>query len=348
MHTLNTQTSLKRSHLELGISALNGLVGDNLREKDSALSVTMGFYHKNRRIALTSKQFKNLQPAATTKIAILVHGLSSHEQMWSFPSEANNDMGLDDGLDISYGSLLANDFGYTPLYVRFNSGLHISENGRYLSSLIEGLMEVYPLEIEDIVLIGHSLGGLVIRSAGYYAENFNTQWHKKVGKAFYIGTPHLGTPWEEATDGLYQWLDKKAHPVAKMISGIYSGRSSAIQDLRYARLIDEDWQNNVTKSTAIPWLKDTDHHFIVGTLLNNPSHPVSSLIGDLLVPTNSANAQSPMRADMPIPPDLEKNSTIIPGINHLRLAFSPEVYACIKKWMSEANSDINGKKYTKQ
>lgn len=338
MDTLNTQSSMKRSHVELGISALNGLVGDNLRKKDSGLSITMGFYHKNQRIALTSNQFNNLKPSASPKIAILVHGLSSHEQMWSFPDEDNQETVSAE--DMTYGSLLAKDFGYTPLYVRYNSGLHISENGRYLSSLIEDLLEVYPLHIEDIVLIGHSLGGLVIRSACYYAEKFNTQWHRKVSKAFYLGTPHLGTSWEEATDGFYQWLDKNPHPFAQTVSRIYSRRSSAIQDLRYARLVDEDWQSSVPKSTAIPWLENADHHFIVGTLLNNPNHPVNSLIGDLLVPTSSANAVCPIRTDMPIPPNVEKNSAIIPGLNHLRLAFSPEVYNCMKKWM-QTNTDVN-------
>ena len=335
MEQLNTQASLKRSHIELGISAINGLVGDNLRKKNSALAVTMGFYHQNRRLALSTSQFQKLEPAVSKKIVILVHGLSSHEQMWSFPESLKTQAG-----DVSYGSLLADDFGYTPLYVRFNSGLHISENGRYLSSLINELLEVYPIEVEDIMLIGHSLGGLVIRSACYYAQDSDAQWHHKVSKAFYLGTPHLGTPWEDATDGLYQWLGEKNHPVAKAISNAYSGRSSAIQDLRYARLIDEDWKHDVKTTTAIDWLADTEHYFIVATLLNNPSHPFSALLGDMLVPPHSANAMSAMHLNMPNPPNVEKNSAIIAGVNHLRLAFSAEVYRCIKNWLSEDQQTV--------
>jgi len=339
METLNTQAQLKRSHFELGTSALNGLVGDKLREKDSPLALTMGFYHKNKRVALTNNQLKHLQPKVTSKVVILIHGLSSHEQMWAFPDSLKPDAAPE---DVSYGSLLAKDLDYTPLYVRYNSGLHISENGRNLASLIQDLVDVYPIDIEEIVLIGHSLGGLLIRSACYYGEKQNHEWQNKVSKAFYLGTPHLGTSWEDATDGLYQWLSQHSHPFARKVSNIYAGRSSAIQDLRHARLIDEDWQNNVATSTPIPWLKGAEHYFIVGTMHSNADHPINGLIGDMLVPATSATAVCPIRKDMPKPPNVEKNCAIVSGLNHVKLAYSEEVYKCIHQWVI-AENDLGDK-----
>ena len=37
----------------------------------------------------------------------------------------------------TYGARLARDLGVTPVYVRYNTGRHISENGRSLAELLE-------------------------------------------------------------------------------------------------------------------------------------------------------------------------------------------------------------------
>jgi pimeloyl-ACP methyl ester carboxylesterase len=356
MKTIQLDETLQRSYLQLGISALNGLAGDSFREKNSPLATTMGFYHQNQRLALTQETFHRLSPAASNKIVILVHGLSSHEQMWGFPTpkstpslesveptEADASAAARD-----YGNLLARDFGYTPFYLRYNSGLHIAENGQYLSSLIEELIACYPLEIEDITLIGHSLGGLVIRSACHYGglgtalkqqddhqqsgNGSSSNWTDKVKQAFYLGTPHLGTSWEEATDGLFQRLTRSENPLAKKVAGVYQARSSALRDLRYPYLTEEEWQSETPSS--LPWLESAEHYFIVGTLLKNPSHPINHLVGDILVPITSAHGECTLNKSMPRPPKAAENAAVIAGINHLRLAHSAEVYEAIKGFMA--------------
>ena len=45
------------------------------------------------------------------------------ESIWDFPGDP----------DTTYGSLLARDHGVTPIYLRYNTGQHISVNGRELA-----------------------------------------------------------------------------------------------------------------------------------------------------------------------------------------------------------------------
>lgn len=331
MDTINLYESLKPSRLQMGISALNGYMGDSLQRSNSLLNIKMGFYHQNQRLDLTSAQLEQLSPAPSPKVAIFVHGLSSHEQLWSFPQQTEQPTPR-----LCYGSLLLNDFAYTPLYLRFNSGLHISDNGQSFSSLMEDFIKAYPVDIEQIVLVGHSLGGLLIRSACHYGKHQQSDWVELVSKVFYLGSPHLGTPWENKTDSLYARLALSDHPIARRISRLYEARSAAIRDLRYPHLIDEDWQHSgEPKATSIPWLNDTIHHFIGATITNNPDHPLSQVVGDGLVPLPSAHGYGELQTLEAEAASNKKYSALLSGINHLRLAHTHQVYKHIKHWMED-------------
>jgi pimeloyl-ACP methyl ester carboxylesterase len=332
MDTFNLYESLKPSILGLGISALNGVLGESFDRSNSPLAVQMGFYHQNRRLELCDEQLENLFPAPSSKIAIFVHGLASHEQLWAYPKDIETPTSR-----LSYGSLLLRDFDYTPLYLRFNSGLRISKNGRSLSALMEDLLKAYPVDVEQIVLVGHSLGGLLIRSACHYGNESSSEWTSKVAKIFYLGSPHLGTPWEDWAKGSFPNMSASEHPLAHKLGQVYKSRGAAIKDLRYPHLIDEDWQGDqTTAATSIPWLESVGHHFIGGTLTKDVAHPFSRVVGDGLVHLNSAHGHTNVDKEKPEPASIEKYSAAIPGINHLSLVHAPQVYTHIKRWMESA------------
>jgi hypothetical protein len=123
----------------LALGALNGAIGDALQHSGSELALTMSARHEGG-------------DAATPKLVVFVHGLCETDDAWSLFGDHP-----------SYGDRLSSELGYSPVYVRYNTGLHISDNGRRLSELLEELTDSWPVPVEEIVLVGHSMGGLVWR-----------------------------------------------------------------------------------------------------------------------------------------------------------------------------------------
>src|SRR4029079_17702299 len=111
------------------------------------------------------------------RVVVFLHGLFETEYAWGRNS---------------YGARLQRDLGVTPVYVRFNTGRHISENGRALAELLDALVADWPVEGEQIALVGHSLGGLVARSACHHGGD----WTPLVRHTVSLGSPHTGAPLE--------------------------------------------------------------------------------------------------------------------------------------------------------
>lgn len=330
MHTLDFYDSLKPSVPEILISSLNGLAGESLSHDSSRWAITMGFYHQNRLLNLNTERLLDFSPAPSKKIAIFIHGFMAHEQLWRFPGEQESEE-----IPPCYGNFLLRDYGYTPLYLRYNSGLHISDNGQLLSNLMDELINTYPVEIDEIIMFGHSLGGLIIRSGCHYGNQSATNWVTKVKKAFYLGTPHLGTPWEERAEGLYQYLETRNGWFARLVQKLYDSRNAAIRDLRYAHLVEEDWAvEDPLPHTSIPWQQNIKHHFVVSRLKERPDHPMNRYFGDGLVPVHSAEADASSNLNQPQVPFDQHHSVILTGVNHVRLAHSFTVYEAISNWIS--------------
>jgi triacylglycerol lipase len=319
-----------RYDLELAIGVLNGAVGDYLKRTRNGLATPMTLVHEGRPLALSREAIAAAHPTAGPRAAVLVHGLMSTEGVWE----------MADGS--TYGSLLARDLGTVPLYVRYNSGLHVSENGEALDALLEGLIAEYPAPLEEIVLIGHSMGGLVIRSAAHAASAREKSWLGLVRRAFYLGTPHLGAPLERFGNAL-TWALKKVgsavrEPVTELVADIINLRSSGVKDLRYANLRREDWEGAdadallQNRRHPVPLLPEIRHHLVAATLSDDPRLAV--LFGDALVPLRSATGRAkPIDRSALFP---QKHVRVLPGLDHLRLAHEPEVYAQIRSWCEEA------------
>src|SRR5262249_48491393 len=166
---------------------LNGLHGDFLERRGNALAIPMGLRHEGRELPLARAALERALPDATGRVCLFVHGLGCTETEWSFGDAATN-----------YGVLLARDLGITPLYLRFNSGLHIAENGRRLARLLDALAAAYPRAIDQIALVGHSMGGLVARSAAHHGGD--AAWVAKLRHVVCIASPHRGAPLAKGLD----------------------------------------------------------------------------------------------------------------------------------------------------
>jgi pimeloyl-ACP methyl ester carboxylesterase len=321
----NTTVSALKSGANTGVTILNGIIGDYLHKAEASLAIQMQFYKDKKPVILNRESLINYNPTLSSKICILIHGLVCNELVWNYHEEEKN-----------YGTLLEKDFGVTPFYLRYNSGLHISENGKSLSLLIENLLKEYPKEIEEITIIGHSMGGLVTRSACHYGSIEKREWVSKVKKLFFLGSPHLGAPMEKFGNIITNVLEQIPNPFVHLAKNIINQRSAGIKDLRYGYLLEEDWegkdpdlllQNN---KNEVPLLDGVQYYVITGTITENPKHPISEWFGDAIVRKQSALGKS--KNPEHVLSFSEDNHKEFPGIFHLKLMHRDEIYEQIKLW----------------
>lgn len=314
------------------MSILNGLIGDYLADKELAIAVQMAFYHQHHALALDTQSLQQAFSGAdgkglTNKLCIMVHGLGCTERVWGMKSDSEQ----------TYGSLLADDLGYTPLYVRYNTGLHISHNGQMLAELMTELLENYPIEVKEVIFITHSMGGLVTRSACFYGSQFEKPWTNKVRQLYFLGSPHLGADLEKFSSVVTKTLKTLPLPYTQLLGALFDMRSSGIKDLRFGYVRDEDWQGQdeqslVNNKQTVPLLEGADHFVITGTVHKDSEHVLSQFFGDALVRKYSATGQSDN--DKHHLPFLPENQAEFTQLMHVRLAQSRRVYKQILHWVN--------------
>lgn len=315
---------------EWGISVLNGVFGDYLRERRNGLAITMAFYHENRPLPLTTASLPQAHGNLSSKLCILLHGLGCNEGVWTFRDPAQR------AQDLSYGTLLQQELSYTPFYLRYNTGLPVADNGKGVAALLDELLTCYPADVTDIVLIGHSMGGLVLRSACHYGAQHQHEWVKKVKQVFYLGTPHEGADLEKLGHVTTAVLHAVPNPITRLIGTLLNRRSQGIKDLRLGNPLVEEWPevfpnaSGGTNRQVIPWLASARHYLIVGTLTEDLRHPIALLFGDALVRLPRVHQHSvPEGEHRPAPNHYVK---IFPQLHHMSLARHPKVYQQIKHW----------------
>ncbi len=309
---------------EAVLSALNGVLGDYLAASRNPLALTMHLRRDGRILPSHRDELSSAIPQASGKVAVLLHGLCMNDLQWRR-----------NGHD--HGTALSRDLGYTSIYLHYNTGLHISTNGRAAARLLENLLRKWPVPLTDLVLIGHSMGGLVARSACHYGELARHRWTRHLDKLVFIGTPHHGAPLERAgnrVDALLSWSAYTA-PLARL----GRIRSAGITDLRFGSLVDEDWkgwnrfERRGKAAAQVPLPKHVFCYAIAATTAKKSSLLHDRLIGDGIVPLASAlgRDRDPTRA-------LKFESSrqwVVHGANHLALLSRPDVYARIKRWLVE-------------
>jgi pimeloyl-ACP methyl ester carboxylesterase len=256
-----------------------------------------------------------------------VHSLSTTEWLWSLSSEHHyGDPG------VTFGTRLEADLGFTPLYLRYNTGRHISENGRLLSKLLNELLAAYPVPIDEIALVGHSMGGLVARSAAHYGSEHGEPWAERLRHIACIGSPHLGAPLEKAVNLLSGILRKVDAAGARVPAELLNARSAGIKDLRYGYIFDEEWAGKdpdqvfANARRNVPLVDGVGYYFVAATITRDPAHPVGQLLGDLLVRLPSASGAAPE------PPRriAFRSGAVFSGMDHIHLANHPGVYEALR------------------
>ncbi len=301
-------------------SAVNGLLGDYLQAEENPLAIRMGLYAGGKPLRLESAQIAALDPLPTTRIVLLVHGLSCSESAWGWREQ--------DGTPNSYGHMLQADLGYTPIALRYNSGLPIAGNGHQLSAMLEEFVRAYPCPIEDLLLIGHSMGGLVLRHACHAATLNRATWLSHVRRIVYLGTPHVGADLERLAHIAATTLDALPNRFTRFVGQFINLRSQGVRDLRTAPRFG-DVTDPLSRGELLPWIPNVKHCIIAGTLGGSTRHAASVLLGDGLVrPPHNSTHRAPAKG---LPPNAQ-HVRVFPGVHHVGLARSQAVYAQIYEW----------------
>jgi hypothetical protein len=307
----------------LVVGAINGMWGDRLHHRESALETPMAVRLRGRLVAPDAGSLRLAFPAASPRIAVFIHGLCETEDAWRLGASRH----------VPYGERLRTDLGYTPVYVRYNSGRHISHNGRALEALLEALCAHWPVNVAELALIGHSMGGLVARGACHYAEAGS--WRERVRHVFTLGSPHKGAPLELGANAVCHAAGRV--PELKPFAAPVRARSVGVKDLAYGYVVDADWEGHdpdafwTNTGTVVPFLESATHYFVSGSLSRDPEAPAGRLLGDLLVLRQSAWSQERRGERLQFPVDQYAH---VGGATHFDLLNHPAVYGQLHRWLS--------------
>ncbi|MEA5360988.1 hypothetical protein VA596_15690 [Amycolatopsis sp., V23-08] len=291
-------------HYAAGVA--HGLFGAGLPVAGPRFADGMTIRQRRRPVGVDRRSLAGAFPGAAGRLVVFLHGLTETERSW-FRGKAD------------FGARLTGDLGASPLYVRYNSGRHISENGRDLVTLVSRLVAAWPVPVTDIVLIGHSMGGLVARSALYQAEERRAPWLSRVTRLVCLGTPHSGAPLERHVARLVSLLGNSAWTAP--LTRVLALRSDGIRDLGDGWIHREQWAG----AEAGPELRappGVRRLFVSATLSHTEGSRWGRLIGDLLV-TPVAAAEPTESADV----------AWLGGLNHFALQHADAVYDTVLGWL---------------
>lgn len=325
---LHSPASAAQSWATTAVSIVNGFFGDYLSARQNALAIDMAFYQSRRPLPLTPASLLRVHPQPSDKVCVLVHGLAGHEGVWAFPDPANPTE------TTSYGALLHAQHGYAPLFLRYNTGLPIAANGQRLAALLDELLASYPAPIEELLLIGHSMGGLVLRSACYWAQQRQLPWVDRVSRLIYLGTPHDGADLERLAHATTATLQAVPNPITRIIGRALHQRSQGVKDLRFgAPLTSDDAARSAGPQHEAPWLATAEHFLLAGALNADAQHPATRLFGDGLVRISGAAATN---GQPPAPTAPAARVQVLPRVHHLQLTRDPAIYEQISAWCGHA------------
>jgi pimeloyl-ACP methyl ester carboxylesterase len=309
---------------EAWLAALNGVMGDRLVANDNPFAISMTLRYRDE---VLNEQSMRSMPATSGKVMLLIHGLCmndlrSHARHHDQPPD--------------HGEALAAALGYTPVYLRYNSGLNISQNGQELAAQLEQLVTHWPLPIEELTVVAHSMGGLLTRSAVHYAKKQGLHWPDHLKSIVFLGTPHHGAPLEKAGN----WLDAllRITPYSKPFAKLGQVRSAGITDLRYGHVLDDDWQGldrfdlHFDQRRVLPLPVGVACYTVAATTAEKRSTLANRLIGDGMVPLHSAlghhnDAQRTLSF-------ADDSQWIAYRTNHMQLLRCPEVNHQIVRWLT--------------
>jgi hypothetical protein len=314
---------------EAVLAALNGVMGDRLAASNNPLAIAMSMRCQGQ---VLNWPLAAPIPEARGKVLLLIHGLCMNELQWRVKNAPPQH-----GKNVDHGQLLAAALGYTPVYLRYNTGLHTSQNGRLLAAQLQQLAEHWPVPIDEISVLAHSMGGLVIRSAVHYANESRFAWVDRLRKIIFLGTPHHGAPLERVGNRIDSLLGST--PYSAPFARLGHLRSAGITDLRYGHVLDEDWHGHDRFQARA----DSRHFLalpqgvacftVAATTAARRSRLADQLIGDGLVPVPSALGQHhDARRTLAFP---KSSQFIAYRTLHIGLLSSPEVSHKLLHWLHD-------------
>ncbi len=310
---------------EAVLAALNGVLGDHLEGSGNPLAIAMRLRKAGVPLVLEREALAHAIADPRPRVAVLLHGLCMNDLQWRR-----------EGHDL--GERLEGGGAFTSLYLHYNTGRHISANGRELAAMLESLARAWPVPLEQLVLVGHSMGGLLARSACHYGRVAGHAWPGKLGALAFLGTPHFGAPLERGGKFLDRLLDRS--PYTAPFARLGRLRSAGINDLHHGALLDEDWRGRDrlvaprAPRSSLPLPEGVPCFAIAGTLSPTARGLRGRLLGDGLVPVASAlGRHASARRSLGLP---ESRQWVGAGLGHLDLLSSREAGDTLLRWLLPA------------
>lgn len=287
------------------LSIINGVYGDRLLLTENELALGMQFFHQNQ--AIDSQLSSNLK-SPSTKIMLFIHGLCMSHHCWEKGGE-------------NLSSKMAETLGYTPVYLDYNTGRCIADNGLELAIQLEKLVDIWPVNVINITIVGHSMGGLVARSASYYGGKNNCCWQHINKTLVSIGTPHAGAPLEKVASALENLM--QLSPYAIPFVRLTKIRSQGIENLRYGEI--------TTSDIFVPLPIDVEYFALAATLNKQQKFTTEKFIGDGLVTPDSAFGQGQDSSSTLLIP--AENKRLIYELGHNEMLTDAGVFKQLETWL---------------
>ena len=289
------------------VSAINGVYGDHLVRTENPLAIDMSFRHDGARV--DPQRPADTLAGTTGRLLVIVHGLCLNDQHWT--RDGDNRI-----------EAVAAEHGYTPVYLRYNSGRSIATNGREFAGLLETLLFHWPQPVTEVAIVGHSMGGLVARSAIHHGHAARHAWPASLRRLVFLGTPHHGAPLERGGHRLDYVMELS--PYVAPFARLGKSRSAGITDLRYGTITDDE-------QDFVPLPQDVECYALAATLGKRRGRVAERLVGDGLVPLDSAlGRHNDVTRTLALPDDRQ---WVGYEMGHLELLGRPEVYAQLRKWL---------------
>ena len=350
---------------EAVLAALNGVLGDHLHATQNPLATPFSLRYQGRALTtetahpvdgwpaqdadatpdVVAQSTAVAQTPVSGKVLVLIHGLCMNDLQWSGPATpvaAGNPTTATVQAPVhDHGSALAQALGYTPVYARYNSGLHISDNGLELARQLDGLLANWPVPVTELCVVAHSMGGLVMRSATQVAERDQLPWRQHLKRIVFLGTPHHGAPLERAGN----WVDVilGSTPYSRPFAKLGQLRSAGITDLRYGHVVQADWQGHdrfrkrPDSRLHVPLPEGVACYTMAATLADKwapkSGAVTDNIVGDGLVPVPSAlghHTQVGRRLLF-----AQASRRVLYATHHMALLNSPVVTQQLITWLAE-------------
>ncbi len=305
---------------EAVVAALNGVFGDRLAAMGNALAQPMVLRHGGQVLPLQRAdrlaQHLTQHPGARPHLLLMIHGLCMNDTQWH---RSGHD----------HTPVLAEALQATPLHLRYNSGLHIAANGRELARVLERLSQHWPVALQGITVVGHSMGGLVARSAVHEGQRAGHRWPALLKHLVFLGTPHHGAPLERAGHGADLLL--ASSPFTAPLARLGRLRSAGITDLRHGQLRHPD---EALPDAPLPLPEGVACFGVAASLAPRRGLLAERLVGDGLVPLRSALGEhdDPARRLVFARGSLH----VVHRTGHLDLLSSPAVAEQLLQWLAPA------------